>query len=77
MRLWSNSDEDRNVRREEQRQYENDVFYEVWRGGGDPDRIDYDRVSENYQNGNSPEDTARVELKRQTPKPPSEEDPTP
>lgn len=40
-------------RREERRAYENDVFYEVWRRGGNPDRIDYDRVEDSFYDGTS------------------------
>jgi len=52
-------------RRDEQRQYESDVFYEVWWHGGNPDRINDDRVSDRYYNGDTPEDAAMGELRRQ------------
>ena len=62
--------------REERRKYENDVFYEVWRSGGNPDRIDDDRVSDSFYDHMSAEDAAHSELRRQRPKPalPSEEE---
>ena len=52
-------------RREERRQYENDVFYEVWRSGGNPDGIDYDRVRDHYYDGYSSEESAGYELRSQ------------
>jgi len=63
-------------RREEQRKYDNDVFYEVWRNGGNPDRIDFDRVQDRYYNGQDVESAASSELQAQRPKPqePSEEE---
>lgn len=63
-------------RREEQRKYDNDVFYEVWRNGGNPDRIDFDRVQDRYYNGQDVESAASAELQAQRPKPqePSEEE---
>ena len=62
-------------RREEQRQYHDDVFYKVWRWGGNPDRIDYDRVQNQYYEGQDSENAARQELRTQRPKPeePSEQ----
>lgn len=60
--------------REERRNYENDVFYEVWRSGGDPDRIDFDgRVEDHFYNGDYPEDAAAHELRCQQPSPPEPE----
>lgn len=66
----------REERREEQRQYKNNVFYEVWRAGGNTDRIDYDRVNDNYWNQVEEQSAARQELNSQKPKPelPSEEE---
>ena len=51
--------------REEQRKYENDIFYEVWRSGGNPDQINDDRVNDSWWEGHSPEQAARRELKAQ------------
>jgi hypothetical protein len=56
-------------RREEQRRYESDVNYEVWRSGGNMDRINPDRVDNAYWNGDSAESAARCELRRQRPEP--------
>jgi len=66
----------REEQREERQQYENDVFYDVWRSGGNPDRIDCERVSDSYYDGMSHDAAANVELRRQQPKPelPSEEE---
>lgn len=55
-------------RREEQRQFERDVSYEVWRSGGDPDRIDHDRTYDHFYEGYRPDESARVELRAQRPK---------
>lgn len=30
--------------------YGHDVAYEVWRRGGNPDRVDFDRTSDDYWN---------------------------
>jgi hypothetical protein len=59
----------REEQREERRQYENDVYYEVWRGGGDPDRIDFDRVEDQRQDGAYPEEAASSEIRKQAPRP--------
>lgn len=66
-------EERRERRREEERRYELDVFYEVWRSGGNPDRIDDDRVRSQYENGVDAEGAAQRELRAQRPKPPEEE----
>lgn len=61
-------------RREEERKYEADIFYEVWRSHGNPDEIDYDRVRDNWYNGYSSEDSARVELQSQKRQPQEQEE---
>lgn len=64
----------REEQREEQRRYEGDVSYEVWRGGGNPDRVDYDRVLDGYYDGRQASEVALRELRRQRPQPaPAEE----
>lgn len=50
--------------REERRRYENEVWYEVWRAGGNPDRINDDRVDDYYWEGRSSDAAARAELDR-------------
>ena len=70
----SDYDERRQQRREEEHRYQMDAMYEVWRAGGNPDRIDYDRVSDHHSNGDSYEAAAQDELRRQRPRP-SEEEP--
>jgi hypothetical protein len=55
-------------RRDESREYENDVFYEVWRRGGDTDCINPDRVSDYYWNDVSTSAAASRELERMRPK---------
>lgn len=54
-------------RYEERRKYENDVFYEVWRAGGNPDAINYDRVEEHFYNGDYSDCAASHELRAQMP----------
>ena len=54
--------------------YEGDVYYEVWRQGGDPDAIDLDRVEDSYYRGDYPEDAASVEMERQRPRAYSEDE---
>lgn len=60
MSLYNNMTED-----ERRRNYENDVYYEVWRSGRDPDRINYDRVQENYYSGHTSEEAAAEEIRAQ------------
>lgn len=50
-------------RREEERRYQSDVFYEVWRSGGNPDRINDDRVSDRMDRGYTAEENASAELR--------------
>ena len=61
--------------RKERRKYQDDVSYQVWRNGGNPDRVDYGRVENGYYEGRHPADVARAELQRQRPKPVPEEQP--
>jgi hypothetical protein len=49
-------------RAEERRRWEGDVFYDVWRGGGNPDALDYDRMNDARYNGVSAEDFASRHL---------------
>lgn len=65
----SDYDERRQRQRDEEHHYQMDAMYEVWRAGGNTDRIDYDRVSNHHANGDSYESAARDELRRQRPKP--------
>jgi hypothetical protein len=59
--------------RDDRREYEGDVSYEVWRRGGNTDRINYDRVSDAYYEGISSEFCASRELERMRPQPVPEE----
>lgn len=52
-------------RREERRQFENDVHYDVWRSGRDTDHIDYNRVEDNFHRGYTAEQAAREEIAAQ------------
>lgn len=47
--------------------YRGDVLYEVWRSGGDIDRVDYDRVDDCQWEGVFYEDCARIEMRHQQP----------
>jgi len=62
---WYDRDEmDR--RREEERCYENDVFYDVWRSGGNPDAVDYDRARDAYYDGMRAEDHAAALMREES-----------
>jgi hypothetical protein len=60
--------------RKDERKYRGDVEYEVWRSGGNPDNVDYDRVSDYYWDGISPDSASYRETKRQRPTPTFEEE---
>lgn len=45
--------------------YESDVYYEVWRSGGNPDTIDFDRVEEAYRSGYKSDMAATREMRHQ------------
>lgn len=69
MSRWDETYEERyQRRREEEREYRGDVTYDVWRSGGNVDRIDEDRVRSSHDNGLSHEQAARVELNAQRPR---------
>ena len=53
------------MRDESRRKYDNDVFYEVWRRGGNTDCIDYDRVSDSFWMGRTANGAASVEMEIQ------------
>lgn len=53
--------------REKQDRYRGDVIYDVWRSGGNVDRIDYDRVTDGYYDGRDAESMAASELRRMRP----------
>lgn len=44
------------------RKYDSDVFYEVWRSGGNPDLIDPDRVDDSEARGYDADAAAQREL---------------
>jgi hypothetical protein len=48
----------------DRREYHGDVNYEVWRAGGNPDRLDWDRVEDHRFDDVRPEDAARCEMSR-------------
>ncbi len=53
-------------RREREREFEGDVTYEVWRRGGDPDVVDFDRRYYDIDpEFDDPHEIADVEIRRQ------------
>jgi hypothetical protein len=61
-------------RREEERRYQSDVAYDVWRSGGNMDRVDRDRVSDAFHSGVDQFSAADREVRAQRPKPQIEEE---
>lgn len=57
----------RAARREEERRYHADVAYDVWRSGGNMDRVNYERVQDAFYNSVDSESAARSELRAQRP----------
>lgn len=58
--------EERQARRdEERRRFYADVAYDVWRSGGNPDRIDHDRVRDAFYDGRTAESYASEVCRRQ------------
>lgn len=53
--------------REKEEKYRGDVIYDVWARGGNPDAVNYDRVSDHYYNSDFPDEAARAEMRRQQP----------
>ena len=69
MSRFGQSYEDRREReREERRDFEGDVTYEVWRSGGNVDRIDRDRVEDHYHQGMDSHQAASMEVRAQQPR---------
>lgn len=58
--------------REERRKYKNDVTYEVWRNGGNMDRVNDDRVDRHYYYGADVDVAVGAELRVQRPHRPTE-----
>lgn len=59
----------REEQREDRRQYEGDVVYEVWRNGGNPDAVNMDLLEDRYYEGVPANDAAASEIRRQRPLP--------
>ncbi len=57
------------VNREEERKYRGDVSYGVWRSGGNPDRVDFDRVTECFYDHVDTDSAISRELRHQQPTP--------
>lgn len=51
--------EDRDEERFRRREYYYDAIYEAWRNGVNPDRVNYDRVEQDYYDGRDPDAEAR------------------
>ena len=49
----------------EKDRFDGDVFYEVWRRGGNPDRVNCDDFRELQECGYTAEDVAAAEIERQ------------
>lgn len=49
----------------DKREYHGDVIYEVWRRGGNPDAVEYDRVEDHYYAGDEAPSAAQNEIRRQ------------
>ena len=45
--------------------YLGEVWYDVWRNGGNPDAVDDERVRDQFDGYEYPEDAAHRELRRQ------------
>lgn len=66
---WNDDDyRRREQRHEEERRYQGDVTYDVWRSGGNVDHIDRDRVSDAFRDGDPYESAARREIRAHTPR---------
>lgn len=46
-------------------EYHNDAAYEIWRRGGNPDRLSYDRSYNDWSDGKEPEQTANNLLRQE------------
>ncbi len=55
----------REERRQERRDYEADVYFDVWRSGRDPEAIDFERVDDARYEGLYPDEAAAIEIKLQ------------
>ena len=53
--------------RQDEDKYRGDVMYDVWRSGGNPDLVDYDRCRDDFFDGIDPRESANRELRRQRP----------
>jgi len=67
MNIWSTRRENDSWerRREEMREYDGEVAYQVWRNGGNPDLCDPDRVNDSFWEGDCADECARYELRIQ------------
>lgn len=50
--------------RDDRHQHYLDTAYEVWRSGGNSDRLSYDRVHDHFDNGIRPDQAASIEMRR-------------
>jgi len=42
-----------------------EALYQTWMRGGNPDRLSFDRVEQDWYNGKEPDFTAQMEINRQ------------
>ncbi len=63
----------REERRQEEREYRGDLWYEVWRHGGNPDRVSYDDAANWHDRGVDARHAASAILQAQRPHPVEEE----
>ena len=49
----------------DRREYEGDVTYDVWRAGGNPDAVDFDRVDDHWREGDDVDVATGDEMRRQ------------
>lgn len=52
-------------RRDERREWDSNVYYEVWRSGGNPDNINPDRMDDRFYNSQTAEEAASGEMRRE------------
>lgn len=65
----------REERRQEEREYRGDLWYEVWRAGGNPDRVSYEDAADWHDRGVDARHAASAILQAQGPQPVEEEYP--
>jgi len=62
---WRDEQKQQEEKRQKAREYRSRVSYRVYSGGGDADRIDYERVGDCLRSGDSSDQAAAQELRLQ------------